>query len=371
MIDCRVSYFEWGSHKVFKKFFCRPFVGLLSVIYLFLIATPSIAQHTPLQGAIGGASSASLEHNADDVLGRIVADHQNRRMAPGDQGVTTDAYAMGRLRTTDHDGYKATVLERSVDFEADEWSLFGALSYSFRGVQPGSFGTVSAFAGWTALDIELGDQPLAGIFNKAGSARNEALMFGLAGVYAVGTTYAAASIAGASGETDIKDKVNGFSPTYDTRGFILSALVGHSQAMGRVSNANIFAAIQGGLRYTDFAGDSYLSRTGLTTFKSEFQSTTVLLSGQLYGVLKSGGVTYRPYVLNMMQIDADYDHVALATDATGTEVTRLQRDRLLNKTELGLNIISGATSFSAAAFGEFADDRQTFGGRLGAKFRLN
>ena len=91
----------------------------------------------------------------------------------------------------------------------------------------------------------------------------------------------------------------------------------------------------------------------------------------MFTVVQSGGYAFKPFLRNTLFFDADYNHVAFATDALGTEITHLDRASVVNKTELGVSMKSGKTSFMGATYGEFADDHTTWGGRFGVKFELN
>ena len=80
------------------------------------------------------------------------------------------------------------------------------------------------------------------------------------------------------------------------------------------------------------------------------------------------------YIKNVMQIDMRYEKSELITNnVTGAFIAkeRFARDAFSNKTELGIGVSTGNMNLSAAAFGEFANDRTTFGGRLGASYKFN
>ena len=113
-------------------------IRIIAAFSILFVPSLAFAQHTPLQGATGGATGNSYESVSDDVLRSFVTKHRDGLDAAGEAGAAgfnTDAFATGRIRTTQHDGYAATTLNRSTPFNADEWSLFGSVGVSNRGFQ--------------------------------------------------------------------------------------------------------------------------------------------------------------------------------------------------------------------------------------------
>lgn len=203
--------------------------GLVSSVALLASVGSVMAQVTPLNGARNGSEGLAREQVADDILrDSINRDQDGRAMGRFTPGLT--AFALGRLRSTDHDGYRASELDRSVSFKAHEESAFGALAYRMNGFQPDSRFSIGLYVGQTWLNTKLGGHPTQYQQTSTGTDKNDATLAGLTATYSVGNFYLSSAFTHFWGRSEVDQTTGGLATlgtSFDTNGSMLNGAIGN------------------------------------------------------------------------------------------------------------------------------------------------
>jgi len=330
------------------------------ILLILLSSSLASAQQTPLQVSINGSTVDSYDATSKDILGEAIKQHNDSKKS---SGTSISTFSMGRLRETNHDGYKSSFRDKSLPFTSSEYSLFGALGYNFN--KPNGRLSVHAFAGITEIDMDLKASPELGFNTKPGSAQNEAVMAGTTIVYSSGAMYGGFKGSYFAGKTDVNDIANNRRPSYDTEGFILSGM------MGRVSelNKNTFLTTEIGTRYIHFNNDGYASNSRNFNVVHDLYTLTGWSSLKLIKVYNMNGWTVRPYGAMQVSFDFRYDHSEVVEGA-GEDPATAEREPVQGRLELGASTSKGNWDISGAGFFDVAEDHEAYGGRVGVSYKL-
>jgi len=357
--------------RVFFKYLSKSvFTLAIALMATFIFQQQAFAQFTPEAGPMNQATSdawqGAIRGVENEILNGIVMD----KGAAG-AGAPLVFFTTGRLRTEDHDRMKDSLFGQTVDFDSYEQSIFAGIKVSLPGEVFGGRVAGGAFLGHSQLDVDFGTAPLAGILTPAGDYDNDALIYGGYATFVHDAFYLLGTAAFADGDADFIAHPNNFSRNFDTEGYMLSAQMG--TVIPLVSNINL--DLRAGISKFDFDADKFLSSLGTFFFKNDLETTTLLLSAQLFTAIESNGMVIRPYIKGQIRNELDYDNTFKATfSATGViapPLVTFEQDDTVTNFELGANVTSGAFSFSAAGFGEWAGDRDGYGGRLAVKYKFN
>jgi hypothetical protein len=339
----------------------------------------ALAQVTPILGSITGSEGTAREHIIDDILKDSIQNHIAGKDAAKPTGAF-NTFALGRIRTTNHDGHEIAAKGAGADSVAaksDEYSYFGAIGYRAAGWHPDSRVSVTGFVGETSLDTTLGAQknsPFGPAFlGQTGTAKNDAVLGGLSANYSVGNFYFGGAFVYFDGETKADQSTGGLATigtTFDTSGYMVSGAIGNSHEIGTYGGMRTFVMGEAGLRHVNMEGDRFFNRGRTTQFSTEYVTTTGSLTVGLFGVVPMGTMTLRPFTRLGVLADFQYDNDVLFFDPAGKflEKGAYFRNGSMGQVEAGLGITSGNLNLSASAFTEWASDHETYGGKFAVRY---
>lgn len=391
---CRNSYLVEG-----KPVFCRKIVSAVCLACLLvavgsLWAPRSFAQSScsipanltfPVPycgehaGAVGGAVGASygnaIASLQSEMLDATVFGLAAAQASAG--GVEAGIFPTGRLRQTYHDGYKVvgeTLNVASPSFSTSEGSAFGTLFFKTPPSILGGQLQLGAFAGYDDLFMKL--SPYDSVFQKyRAKAENESFLYGGYGLYTTGSSYLMLTLSGAEGSTDLSSGLPLSKPaSYDTHGFIGAFSAGHVLPLSSATASTpLKLDLRGGVNYVNTDGDAYQSPIVTEfTYAPSLETWNGSLAATLFSQIPSnGGGMWRPFVKGEFRHQLSYDNTVHETINWGQQGAvhdyRFDQSDTTGALEVGLDYVIKGLTFNAAAYGELSTDRETYGGRIGAK----
>ena len=305
-------------------------------------------------------------------------------------GVEVGVFPTGRLRQTYHDGYKSVGGGPGVDlpsFSTSEGSAFGTLFLKLPSGAGGGQLQLGGFAGYDELFMKISANPLNDTF-YASKARNESFLYGGYGLYTLGSSYLMLTLSGAEGTTKLSSQdPDSAESSYGVHGFIGSFTGGHIVALSpQTAKMPLKLDVRAGVNYINMEGGEFLSPLTppsqspyrpLNTYSTSLENWNGSLVLTLFSQIpsESGGI-WRPFVKGEFRQQLYYDNsvrevsTIFSNANTDTDVYnyKFSQNGSAGGLEVGLDYVLPGVTFNAAAFGELSGDRESFGGRIGAKF---
>jgi len=257
----------------------------------------------------------------------------------------------------------STLPVRSVDKAMLPGLLWDAST--FFGVRKGMlhFGITGGVA---QSDIEIGSSAAladAGIA-QAGSASFTSHSIGGFAIVTTGTWYAGATAGGSWGRSEVENYLLEATSDYRTSSFIASSLLG---TILPITNIIRFDA-RGSLAYQRTIGDSHLDTLGIVYGEHAIESVHGSLSGRLFGTVRLGNTTVRPYAQAGLAHRFHYANelriqgIDFAFDDAGTSLFAAA----------GIDLeIGSSLQLSAGARQDHSRDFDSLSARFGIALRLN
>jgi hypothetical protein len=335
------------------------------------------------QSSVGRAANAATGQSLRDA----VEQQQNSFLdssgvGGGAAAAGAGAAPTGRLRSSDHDALKLQA-EFSPDTENFAWrtkeaSVFGTGVYTLPGTVLGGQMKVSIFGGhnWLSLEMREGG---GNTFSpdQFGKARNESVLVGGTALWSQKNTYVVGTVVGMWGETSLSDAIDFCGPcvlrryTFDTSGYIGSLTAGQVFPLSK-SPSGPMLDLRAAAGYTQNTGDNFFNHNG-DELKFKFSTWTLTASATLFSnIAMPNSALLRPYMQGYVRQEVGYNNKAF-TQKVGDPVLMVHWDQAhtYGGVDVGATYTLGKMTLGAAAYVDGSADELTFGGRLGASWKLN
>ena len=291
----------------------------------------------------------------------------------------------GRLRSSDHDVLK--LQDGGPDPENFAWktkeaSVFGTGVYSLPGTVLGGQLKVSLFGGhnWLSLEMKEGGGNTFSA-DQFGKARNELVLLGGTALWSQGNTYMVGTVVGFWGETTLSDAIDFCGPCvlrrykFDTSGFTSSFSAGQVFPLSK-SPSGPMLDVRGAAGYTQNTGDNFFNFDG-DEQKFKFSTWTLTASATLFAnVTMQNSALLRPYIQGYVRQEIAYRN-KLYFDRSdplivpNSGLVHWDQAHTYGGVDVGATYTLGKMTLGAAAYLDGSADERTFGGRLGASWKLN
>jgi hypothetical protein len=362
-------------------------IGLFAIGLLGL----ALASGAMAQSSVGRAANTATGQSLRDAVEQQQSEFLGTYGVGGGAGAGIGAGASptGRLRSSSHDALKVEP-QFSPDTENFAWrtkeaSVFGTGVYALPGTVLGGQMKVSIFGGhnWLSLDMKNGGGNFLEVGKgQQGKATNESFLVGGSALWSQQNTYVLATMVGMWGETKLGDAIDFCDdPTpgsclmrhyaFDTSGFIGSLTAGNVFALSK-SPSGPMLDIRGAVGYTQNTGDNFFNFEG-DEQKYKFSTWTVTGSATLFAnVALQNSALLRPYIQGYVRQEVAYNNKAF-TQKVGDPVIMVHWDQphTYGGVDVGTTYTLGKMTLGAAAYYDMSADDRTFGGRLGASWKLN
>ncbi|MFD2055382.1 autotransporter [Mesorhizobium calcicola] len=336
---------------------------------LFLRATPA---NFGIAAAPTSATNAGAVTVAIDALYGINRDalDSDLNLSPATGGAMVPisssfgVFASGQFAHTEHDGYDISgggLNGPGPSFDANDFSA--AISLDFNAAKHFQFDkeyglNVGIFAGYASTDVNLGG--FRG-FDAIGEGTNKAGMFGGYALFRKNYNYALVSASGFFGGSDVTNGVLGTTGSYDTKGYAVTASVGHIFKLGERTRFDL----RGGLLGVSFRGDPYTDSGGNEFGKSRLSFGAIKFEPGIYGdYTLSNGMVLSPYARVELQQRFGYKNT---TEIDTREIAFDDAD-FSAALSTGFNLkVSELTTVSGEVRGKASSDSSTIGAKLGLK----
>ncbi|TPJ41394.1 hypothetical protein [Mesorhizobium sp. B2-6-5] len=336
---------------------------------LFLRATPA---NFGIAAAPTSATNAGAVTVAIDALYGINRDaldaDLNLSPATGSGMVPVSSnfgvFASGQFAHTEHDGYDISgggLNGPGPSFDANDFSA--AISLDFNAAKHFQFDNeyglnIGVFAGYASTDVNLG--AFRG-FDAIGEGTNKAGMFGGYALFRKNFDYALVSASGFIGGSDVTNGVLGTTGSYDTKGYAVTASVGHIFKLGERTRFDL----RGGLLGVSFRGDPYTDSGGNEFGKSRLSFGAIKFEPGIYGdYTLSNGMVLSPYARVELQQRFGYKNT---TEIDTREIDFDDAD-FSAALSTGFNLkVSESTTINGEVRGKASSDSSTIGAKLGVK----
>jgi hypothetical protein len=359
-------------------------IGLFALGLLGL-ALPSGAM---AQSSVGRAANTATGLSLQDA----VTQQQNGLMSSSGVGssgagaaIGAGASPTGRLRSSDHDALKTGAADNFA-WDTREGSAFATFVYALPGTVLGGNVKVSLFGGhnWLALELKDGGGGTGFSVDQYGKARNESVIFGGTALWSQKNTYALATLVGMWGDTSLTDSIDDCghgAPVdcvahrykFNTSGFISTGTVGQVFPLS-ASPSGPMLDLRGSVSYTQNIGESFLNYTG-DTQKYTFMTWTGTGAATLYSnITLQNSALFRPYIQGYLRQEFGYSNKLHAEENGGGPLSGIfhyKQAHTYGGVDLGATYALGNMTLGAAAYYDMSADDRTFGGRLGASWKLN
>ncbi|RUY54869.1 autotransporter domain-containing protein, partial [Mesorhizobium sp. M7A.F.Ca.CA.001.05.1.1] len=246
-------------------------------------------------------------------------------------------------------------------FDANDFSA--AISLDFNAAKHFQFDNeyglnIGVFAGYASTDVNLG--AFRG-FDAIGEGTNKAGLFGGYALFRKDYNYALVSASGFIGGSDVTNGVLGTTGSYDTKGYAVTASVGHIFKLGERTRFDL----RGGLLGVSFRGDPYKDSGGNEFGKSKLSFGAIKLEPGIYGdYTLSNGMVISPYARGELQQRFGYKNT---TEIDTREIDFNDAD-FSAALSTGFNLkMSAATTVNGEVRGKVSSDSSTIGAKLGLK----
>ncbi|AMX97695.1 hypothetical protein A4R28_31265 (plasmid) [Mesorhizobium ciceri] len=273
-------------------------------------------------------------------------------------------FASGQFAHTEHDGYNISgggLNGPGPSFDANDFSA--AISLDFNAAKHFQFDNeyglnIGVFAGYASTDVNLG--AFRG-FDAIGEGTNKAGLFGGYALFRKDYNYALVSASGFIGGSDVTNGVLGTTGSYDTKGYAVTASVGHIFKLGERTRFDL----RGGLLGVSFRGDPYTDSGGNEFGKSQLSFGAIKLEPGIYGdYTLSNGMVISPYARGELQQRFGYKNT---TEIDTREIDFDDAD-FSAALSTGFNLkMSAATTVNGEVRGKVSSDSSTIGAKLGLK----
>ncbi|MER9582020.1 autotransporter [Mesorhizobium sp. M0276] len=336
---------------------------------LFLRATPA---NFGIAAAPTSATNAGAVTVAIDALYGINRDaldadlHLSPASGSGMVPVSESfgVFASGQFAHTEHDGYNISgggLNGPGPSFDADDFSA--AISLDFNAAKHFQFDNeyglnIGVFAGYASTDVSLG--AFRG-FDAIGEGTNKAGLFGGYVLFRKSVDYALVSASGFIGGSDVTNGVLGTTGSYDTKGYAVTASVGHIFKLGERTRFDL----RGGLLGVSFRGDPYTDSGGNEFGKSQLSFGAIKLEPGIYGdYTLSNGMVFSPYARGELQQRFGYKNT---TEIDTREINFDDAD-FSTALSTGFNLkVSDSTTVNGEVRGKASSDSSTIGAKFGLK----
>jgi hypothetical protein len=297
------------------------------------------------------------------------ADASGFAPAPAANVWTWNAVTVG---TTDHSGYElhggGNGAGCSLPFHSLERSQLPGMIWdasSYFGLKPGTL-HLGFTGGVTETDTQIrASRALldAGIA-QAGAARLTSTMVGGYSLLRSGNWYAGSAFGSAWGRNESRDFVLGAASEYDTSTFIAAGILGNIVPI----NDNLRFDVRGTLAYQRTVGDSHVDSLGIAYGNHTIETANATLSGRLFGLLRQGALTIRPYLQAGIVQRLHYDN---EVEIDGIGFTFEEADTsVFAATGVDLDI-DRSLQLSAGVRHEHSSDFDNLTARFGVVLKLN
>lgn len=335
------------------------------------------------QSSVGRAANTATGQSLRDAVEQIQQEIIDREVF-GEAGAFLGAGAApgGRLRGSRHDALEVSGPDtENFAWSTREASAFATGSYTMPGVVMGGQLKLSIFGGYNWLSLKMkngGGNTLSTADGQFGEAENESGIVGAIALWSRKNTYLTAAVVGMWGETTLTDAIDFCGPPciarryqFDTAGFVTSATAGQVFALSG-SPAGPMLDLRGSLGYTQNTGDTFANFQGDEQTWT-FSTWTLTGSATLFAnVPLQNASVLRPYVQAYVRQELDYRN-KLHFHLNNGEVGNVYYDQAhtYGGADLGLTYAIGKMTLGAALYYEASADDRTFGGRVGASWKLN
>jgi hypothetical protein len=352
------------------------------------------------QSSVGRAANAATGQSLRDAVEQQQSEFLGTYGVGGGAGagIGGGASPTGRLRGSDHDALKVplTVPPDTENFawRTKEASVFGTGVYTLPGAVLGGQMKVSIFGGhnWLSLEMKDGGGNVLDA-NQFGKARNESVLFGGTTLWSKGNTYALATVVGMWGDTSLTDSIDdcglgdndnicaAHRYNFNTKGFIGTATVGQVFPLSGASGPML--DLRGSISYTQNIGDAFLNEHAPDPpnplqdpdlQKYKFSMWTATVGATLYAnIALQNSALLRPYVQGYIRQEIAYRNKLMFLEAGTTDpgLVHYEQAHTYGGVDVGATYTQGKMTLGAAAYVDGSADELTFGGRLGASWKLN
>lgn len=354
----------------------------LFVLAVLALAFPSGAL---AQSSVGQAANAATAQSLRDAV-----ESQQKEMlgsaGGGGVGAATGIGAVpsGRLRFSDHEALKTgkppNLLNPNFDWDTREASAFGTFVYSLPGTVMGGQVKLTGVVGQNWLSLKMKSNSVFQLDpDQSGKASNESLLFGGSALWSQKNTYLMGTVIGFMGETELKDGIDHCDDpcgvrrySFDTSGFIGSFTAGNVFPLSK-SPSGPMLDIRGVASYTQNIGDSFFNVAG-DQQRYKFSMWTLTGSATLFSnITMANSALLRPYVQTYVRQELGYRSKLHFIEAGGTPagLAHFEQTHTYGGVDVGMTYTLGKMTLGAAAYVDGSADELTFGGRLGASWKLN
>jgi hypothetical protein len=360
-------------------------------LFAFAMLGLALASGAMAQSSVGRAANTATGQSLRDA----VEQQQNETLNSSGVGaggssvgaaIGAGASPTGRLRSSNHDALKlqAPPDDSNYAWKTKEGSVFGTGVYTLPGTILGGQMKVSIFGGhnWLSLEMKNGGGNFLDVDNgQFGKARNESVLVGGTALWSQNNTYVVATMVGMWGETSLTDAVDfcnapglGCPPrhyAYDTSGFTGSLTAGQVFPLSK-SPSGPMLDLRGAAGYTQNTGDHFFNFQG-DEQKYKFSVWTLTGSATLFAnIAMQNSALLRPYIQGYVRQEIGYNNKLYADEiADPPELVHWDQAHTYAGVDLGATYALGNMTLGAAVYYDASADDRTFGGRLGASWKLN
>jgi len=273
-------------------------------------------------------------------------------------------FASGQFAHTYHDGYTVSgngLVGPGPSFGVDDFSA--AISLDFNAGHYFQFDpqyglNLGLFAGYASTNVHLHD--LFGV-SGFGNGLNESGMFGGYALLRSGYNYALVAASGFLGNADVYNGILDASGGYDTRGYAVTASVGHIFTLSEHAKFDL----RGGILGVSFRGDPYTDSQGFDHGEGRLSFGAVRFEPGIYADYKlANGKVISPYVRAELQERFSYRNTVVFED----DLYRFDDADFSAALSTGFNLkMSAKATLSAEVRGKLSSDSSQIGGKIGLK----
>lgn len=279
------------------------------------------------------------------------------------------------VQSTTHDGYRIRSSDgndcgtsTSMPVQTQETAQLPGFMFdasSAFGLAPGSF-RVGFSGGTTETETQVKASAAlrdAGI-SQASTLQLKSWSLGTFSLLTGKNWYAGSAVGATWGEADNMNFVTGSASDYSTNGLVAAGFVGTIVPLNETTRFDLRAT----LSHQRTVGQAHTDSLGIVYGDHTIQSTDASLSARLFGVLRDGDLTVRPFVQAGVIHHLAYDN-ALTIDGIGYQL--LEADTTVFAAA-GVDFeLARALQFSLGVRHEANSDLESWAGRVGLTYRFN
>ena len=344
------------------------------------------------QSSVGQAANAAIGRSLEDA----VQNNQNDLLNGGRSGSSSSvagigfgANPTGRLRFSDHDKTRVPgppdPNNPNFSWKTEEASVFANVVATMPGTVMGGQLKLATFAGYNHLSLDLKNNATFQLDPaQFGSAENDSFLMGGSALWSSGNSYAMLTAVGLLGQTTMNDSIDDcFSATicafqkykFDTVGFIGTGTVGHVFPLS-ASAAGPMLDIRGALNYTANISDPFFNvhvyDPGGVKQTYKFFTWAATGSATLFSnIAMPNAALLRPYVQAYVRQEFGYSNKLSIDDHGAFDTNHYDQAHTYGGVDLGATYALGNMTLGASIYYDGSADERTFGGRLGASWKLN